>query len=152
MSKAPTPSTFRLVVNRRFPASAERVFDAFLDPAKAAKFMFATPTGTMIRAEIDPRIGGTFLFVDRRGDVDADHAGEYVEIVRPRRLVFTFRAPASSTESSLVEIDIIPTGADACDLTLTHTMDPKWKEMSDKVANGWTMILDGAARTVAAAP
>jgi uncharacterized protein YndB with AHSA1/START domain len=145
------PSTFKLVVTRRFDASAERVFDAFLDPSKAGKFMFATPTGTMIRAEVDPRVCGTFLFVDRRGEVDADHAGEYLEIVRPRRLVFTFRAPASSTESSVVEIDIVPTAANTSELTLTHTMNTKWKEMSDKVTNGWTMILEGAAKALAGA-
>src|SRR5262249_39504198 len=62
-------------VTHRFTASPERVFDAWLDPAKAAKFLFATPTGRMVRAEIDPRVGGTFAFVDRRDGEDVEHTG-----------------------------------------------------------------------------
>ena len=32
-------------VSHRYEASPERVYDAWLDPAKAGKFLFATPTG-----------------------------------------------------------------------------------------------------------
>jgi uncharacterized protein YndB with AHSA1/START domain len=53
-------------VSRRYPQSTERVFDAWLDPAIAGKFLFATPAGQIVRAETDPRVGGAFCFVDRR--------------------------------------------------------------------------------------
>ena len=54
--------TEAIQVTRRFDASAERVFDAWLDTKRASKFLFATPTGVMVRAEIDARVGGRLLF------------------------------------------------------------------------------------------
>ena len=40
-------------VSHRFDAAAERVYDAFLDPAKASQFLFATATGEIVRCDID---------------------------------------------------------------------------------------------------
>ena len=80
--------TAQVRVNRRISASPERVFDAWLDPKKAGKFLFATATGQMVRAGIDPRVGGKFVFIDRRDGEDVEHTGEYLDLDRPRRLVF----------------------------------------------------------------
>ena len=54
---AENPGT--IVITRRFDFSIERVFDAWLDPAKASKFLFATPTGQLVRVDIDARVGGS---------------------------------------------------------------------------------------------
>jgi uncharacterized protein YndB with AHSA1/START domain len=125
-------------VSHRFTASAERVFDAWLDPANAGKWLFATPTGQMVRVEIDARVGGSFLFVDRREGVDVEHVGEYLELDRPRRLVFTFAVPLYSKEITRVSVDIVPLGA-GCELTLTHEgVLPEW---ASRTQEGWTGIL-----------
>ena len=134
-------------VTRRFDASPERVFDAWLDAEKARRFLFATSTGQMVRAEIEPHVGGTFNFTDRRDGVDVVHVGEYLEIDRPRRLVFTFHVGTGSQELSRVSIDIAPAGS-GCELTLTHEMDPKWAEFKDRTQAGWTMILGNLAGAV----
>ena len=134
-----------LRVSRVLPHLAEQVFDAWLDPDKAGKFLFATPTGTMVKAEIDPRVGGGFTITDRRDGVDVVHLGTYVEISRPWRLVFDFNVDGS--ESSRVTIEIITLDS-GCELTLTHQLSSKWKEYTDRMTNGWTMILKGLARSV----
>ena len=129
-------------VRRRFDASAERVFDAWLDTKRAARFLFATPTGVMVRSEIDARVGGRFCFVDRRDGVDVEHVGTYLEIDRPRRLVFEFGVPQYSAEFTRVSIDIVAIGA-GCELTLTH--QGVLPEFVDRTRQGWTGILDGLA-------
>jgi uncharacterized protein YndB with AHSA1/START domain len=135
-------------VSRRYDFPAERVFDAWLDVEKARQFLFATSTGQMVRAEIDPRVGGAFNFTDRRDGTDAEHIGQYLEIDRPRRLVFTFHTERDSTDLSRVTIEIVPRGS-GCELTLTHEIDPKWAEYKDRTETGWTTILGGLAKVLA---
>ena len=130
----------RVTVTRVLPFSAERVFDAFLNPAIARKFLFATDSGQMVRADIDARVGGTFNFTDRRDGEDVEHTGEYLEIDRPRRLVFTFGVPKYSPDFDRVEVDITPNGA-GCSLTLTEFMAPENAEWAERSKGGWAMIL-----------
>jgi uncharacterized protein YndB with AHSA1/START domain len=134
----PTPLTVQ--VSHRFAASAERVFDAWLNPALAGRFLFATPTGTMVKVEIDARVGGRYTIVERRDDVDVEHTGEYLEIDRPRRLVFTFSVPAYSSTVDGVIIGIVPL-EHGCELTLAHEMSAGMPEMSGKAAEGWMGVL-----------
>jgi uncharacterized protein YndB with AHSA1/START domain len=139
--------TLKISVTREFAASAERVFDAFLDPAKAGKFMFATATGKMVRVDIDARVGGAFAFVDRRDGEDVEHIGEYLEIKRPQRLVFTVMVPKYSPESGTVTIEITPRGT-GCELRLTETMSQTWAEQLKQIESGWAGILDHAATII----
>jgi uncharacterized protein YndB with AHSA1/START domain len=132
-------------VQRRFDKSAERVFDAFLDPAKAGRFMFSTPKGKMVKVEIDARVGGHFNFVDRRAGEDVEHRGEYLELERPRRLVFTLRVPKYAAEIDRVAIDIVPEAGGGCVLTLTHEMDAKFTDIKRQAEAGWADIVDGVA-------
>jgi uncharacterized protein YndB with AHSA1/START domain len=132
-------------VTRRFAASPERVFDAWLDPAKAGCFLFTTPTGQMVRAEIDPRVGGAFCFTDRRDGEDIEHVGEYLELDRPRRIVFTFVVLKYTKEVTRVTIDIAPV-AGGCELTLAH--EGVLEEYAERTQGGWTKILGGLAATI----
>ncbi|THD55766.1 SRPBCC domain-containing protein [Phenylobacterium sp.] len=127
-------------VTHSFAATPEQVFDAWLDPAIARRFLFATRDGEMIRAEVDARVGGRFTFVDRRPEMgDVLHTGEYLEIDRPRRVAFTFAVPQFNPDFTRVTVEIVPAGA-GCDLTLTQSDVPaEWAERSQE---GWAMILD----------
>lgn len=134
-------TTEPLVVSHRYDASPERVFDAFLNVEVARLFMFATAGGEMIEAEVDPRVGGRFAFTDKRPDMgEVRHVGEYLEIDRPRRLVFTFGVPQFDPTMTTVTIDIRPAGA-GCELTLTHEgVGAEWRSGT---AEGWAKILAG---------
>jgi uncharacterized protein YndB with AHSA1/START domain len=134
-------------VKRRFTASPERVFDAWLDPKTAGRWLFATPTGRMVKSEIDAKVGGAFLFTDRREGTDVDHVGRYLEIDRPRRLAFEFGVPAFSAETTRVVVEIVPIGT-GCELTLTH--HGVLPDFADRTVGGWTMILEGLSQTIGA--
>lgn len=130
--------TIDVRVAHRYDAPAERVFDAWLDPKKAKQFLFATPTGTMVKAEADARPGGTFTFVDRRDGTDVVHEGEYLTIDRPRRLVFEFGVDGSPR--TRVAVDVVPRDSGS-ELTLVHQMPAEYAEYVEKTRSGWAMIL-----------
>jgi len=123
------------------------VFDAWLDPDTARKFLFTAPGGVIVRIEIEPRVGGRFLIVDRRADQDIEHVGAYLDIDRPQRLMFSFAVPAFSEQSTNVTVDIAQDEAGSA-LTLTHEgVLPEWVEQTRA---GWTMILEGLAKALQA--
>ena len=135
-----------LTVTRDFAAPAERVFDAWLDPDQARRFLFATPDGEMVRCEIDARVGGHALIVERRPSGDAHHRLQFEVIERPHRLVFLFAAdPAAEGEWTRVSIEIAETPG-GCTLSLTHEMDPQWAAYEEQTRRGWGMILESLAR------
>lgn len=136
-----------LTVTHRYGLPPERVFDAWLDPKTARRFLFTTPTGTMVRAEVDAQVGGRFVFVDRRPDMgEVLHEGEYLEIDRPRRLVFTFAVPQFDPAVTRVTLDLVPVDG-GCELTLTHEgVPPEWRAQTRE---GWTMILAQLAGALA---
>jgi uncharacterized protein YndB with AHSA1/START domain len=129
-------------VTRRFAVSAERVFDAWLDPALAVRWLFRSADGEPVTAEIDPRVGGGFRVVAHRPDGDITHVGEYRVIERPHRLVFTFAVPQFSPEFDLVTVEIARQGS-GCELTLTNEMSPAiLAEWGESTREGWASMLD----------
>lgn len=134
-------------VAHRFDAPAERVYEAFLDPGRAGKFLFATATGQIVRCEIDARVGGTFTIVDRRAGEDVVHTGTYLALERPRLIVFTLTVEKFSSESSTVTIELAPL-RQGCELTLTHEMKAKAGPHHDRAEEGWRAILDVAAELI----
>jgi uncharacterized protein YndB with AHSA1/START domain len=103
----------------------------------------------MIRAEVDPRVGGHFVFTDRRDGEDVVHTGEYLEIDRPRRLVFTFAVSGVDGPPDLVSITIVSL-PDGCELTLQHEMGAEYAEYLGRTEKGWTTILESLKTTLAA--
>ena len=127
-----------ITVRHAFTSSPGRVFDAWLDPALASRWLFATPDGHNVRCDIDARPGGTFVITDRRAGDDVEHRGNYVEIDRPRRLVFTFSVPKYSSVVTRVTVDVVPEGG-GCELTLVHEgVLPEWASSTEQ---GWRDLL-----------
>ncbi len=141
-------SSTQVTVTRDYRFPAEVVFDAWLEPAMVARW-FTPELGTMVRTDIDAQEGGMFRFDQQRGAEVAYHWGQYREIDRPHRLVFTWCAgdetdarAASDDGSSLVSIDFSTT-SNGCRVELTHEVDDAWAEYSEQIRWGWTTILNG---------
>ena len=134
-------------VEKRFRHRPERVFDAFLDPVRVGEWLFHTPEGVMERTEYDPRPGGSFAIFERRGADLARHFGRFVEIERLNRVVFDFRVDEAPDEPTRVTVTLEAEG-DGCRVVLTHDLAPAWAAYAERTVAGWTMILDGLAKTV----
>lgn len=134
-------------VTHRFSATAERVYDAFLDPEKVRQFLFATPTGQNVRCELEPRVGGAFTIVDRRDGEDVEHLGTYLELERPKRIVFSFSAPKYGPDVSTVTIEISPL-RQGCQLTLSQALAAEHEHLRPRVTSGWESIMELAAACV----
>jgi uncharacterized protein YndB with AHSA1/START domain len=130
----------------RFDAAPERVFDAWLDPAKVRVWMAAALremglAGDVREVSIDPRLGGSFRFCDMRSGAEARHWGTYLELDRPRRLVFTWIVDESEeAEPSKVVLTIDPDGA-GCIARIVHEFDAAWAEYLARTEQGWTRML-----------
>jgi uncharacterized protein YndB with AHSA1/START domain len=135
-------TTATLRMTRRLDASPERVFDAWLDPAVAGRWLFTTPGSESHSTDLDARVGGAWTIVDRRDGVDYRALGEYLEIDRPRRLIFTFGMPQFSDGFNRVTVEIAPDGEGAL-LTLTQEALPP--EAISALEEGWGAMFDQLA-------
>jgi len=146
-SRAEKKAHRNLRVTRRYGASPARVFDAWLDPAVARQWLFATALRPLAQVEIDAKVGGSFCFMDRQEAADITrYTGEYLEIAPPRRLVFTL-SMAKDVETR-VTVEIAPL-AKGCRLTVLHENVPR--DHADHMNGRWTGILFGLGATLESA-
>jgi uncharacterized protein YndB with AHSA1/START domain len=138
------PVTIRVAC--RLAASPERVFDAWLDSRIAALWLFATATQPLTQTAIDARVAGAFRLVDGGNDGTTEYSGEYEEIVRPRRLVFSLQAGGHLPVATRVLVDIRPRARSSY-LTVIH------ENLPPPEAHGmecrWTGMLYGLGVTLA---
>jgi uncharacterized protein YndB with AHSA1/START domain len=126
-------------IQRTINATPERVFDAWLDAEALSRFMRPGPTMTC-DAVTDPRVGGKFLITMMGEGSVHPHTGEYLEIDRPKRLVFTWFSKSTAMASSTVTVELSPAAGGRTDLTLTHVGLPE--KQVEGHTGGWTGILD----------
>jgi two-component system, cell cycle response regulator DivK len=143
----PEPEAEEVRVSRRFEASTERVFDAWLDRETVGRWLFATPEGEMRRVEIEPWPGGRWEIVERRDGEDILHTGAYEAVERPERLVFTLALPKYSEAEERVTIVLSP-AEDGCELALTQTRRPDAPASAERIARGWSHVLAALAATL----
>ena len=132
-------------VARRYDAPTAQVFAAWLDPALARLWLFATATRPMRDGEIDARVGGRYRFVEDRGGTIVEHRGEYAAIVPARKLVFTLVSPDVPEATTRVRADFAPVAA-GCVVTVSHTGLPARR--ARQLRARWTGILYGLGATL----
>jgi uncharacterized protein YndB with AHSA1/START domain len=133
-----------LTLKRRLNAAPERVYAAWTDPTKLAKW-FGPPQVETLRANADARVGGRYRIIMRGSDGEEhDVSGVYREVVPNEKLVFTWTWRSTPERESLVTVLIKPEGAGSL-LTLIH--EQLFDEAArDRHAHGWTGCLDKLER------
>lgn len=109
-----------LRMTRRFEASPERVFDAWLNSELANRWLFASQGDESFSAQRDLRVGGQWTITARRAGVDYTAVGEYLAIERPHRLVFSFGMPQFSPNIDTISVEFAPDG-EGCLMTFTQS-------------------------------
>ena len=139
-SRSPVAEKPSLTLKRRLNAAPEKVYAAWTEPAKIAKW-FGPDQGPVTRAETDVRVGGRFHVVFHTEDGEEhDVSGIYREVVPNEKLVFTWAWRSTPERESLVTVLIRPDG-DGTSLTLTH--ERFFDEAArDRHEYGWTGSLD----------
>jgi uncharacterized protein YndB with AHSA1/START domain len=100
---------FVVTVRREIAAPADVLFDAWLDADSLGAWL--RPSGIReTRAETDPREGGGFRVVMVTDEDEILHRGTYLEIDRPRRLVFTWSSPSTRHRDSVVTVTFTTSG------------------------------------------
>ena len=138
------------IVLRRFDLSAERVFNAWFDPLWLGRWMCGPEVGDehIVSLTLDARVGGKFSFVVNRQGTEVNHVGEYLELDRPRLLVFTWAIRDRLPETSRVIVEITPRDS-GCEVKLTHVMGDGWSAQVDQAADAWSKVLDALEEAIA---
>jgi uncharacterized protein YndB with AHSA1/START domain len=126
-------------VSKTILAPITKVFDAWLDSGTLARFMMPMPGMENSEVEIEAHEGGAFTIIMQVGDNQIPHTGTYLEIDRPRKLVFTWESPAS-TDGSVVTLDFTELGDGKTNIKLTHVKFIDEQRRSDH-EGGWSNIL-----------
>jgi uncharacterized protein YndB with AHSA1/START domain len=130
-------------VARSYRADARRVYDAWLDPAVAGRWLFATATRPMTDVSIDARVDGAFRLARRDGGGVA-YSGKYLALVPARRIAFSL-SPCEGMGSTLVTVEIVPQRT-GCRLALSHERVPAARVRELKAR--WIGILYGLGATL----
>lgn len=123
-----------VVVRRTISASAEDLFDAWLDPEALATWMRPGTIQSTV-AKVEPRVGGSYEIVMQGDSGPIVHRGKYQQIDRPKRLVFTWASPGTELRDTLVTVDFVAAGA-RTEVIVTHEQLPESARPSH--TKGWT--------------
>jgi uncharacterized protein YndB with AHSA1/START domain len=136
-----------LKIVRRFDARPEQVFDAWLAPEVSCRWLF-TSSGGRVAHEIHAQVGGAWLMTNRQNGQNYTACGQYLEIARPHRLVFTFAMPHLSPNSDRISVELSPDGQ-GCIQTFTQEGAGIAQQLKDKPAleassleQGWAKMFD----------
>ena len=127
-------------LNKTIHAPIETVFDAWLDPKLLARFISPAPGMPEPKVENNPQEGGKFVIIMEVGDDKIPHSGEYLEVNRPERLVFTWASPCSIDDST-VTLEFSAIDQSTTEIKLTHIRFIDEETRSDH-EGGWSNILD----------
>jgi uncharacterized protein YndB with AHSA1/START domain len=127
-----------LEIERELSAKPEAVFNALTQPEKMSQWFYGMDEG-YAKAEADLRVGGKYTVSMYRPNHELAAAphGEYLEIDRPSKLVFTWTSEGF-VENTIVTI-ILKETESGTHLLLRHELPEEAKEAHTE---GWTACGD----------
>jgi uncharacterized protein YndB with AHSA1/START domain len=143
-------ATLRL--ERTFAATPEEVFDAWTNPEVLERWWAARPAWTSPGCDVDLRVGGRYVLRMRDDESGQVYTvgGEYREVNRPRRLVYTWCWEGTDGldpgHVSLVTVEFRADGAGTT-VVLEHSKLAS-EESRARHSAGWTGSLDNLARRI----
>ena len=146
---ASTAAQTSLIMKRSFPAPRDKVFDAWTDPEMMKQWLapvgYSTP-----EAEADLRVGGRYRVVMKHDEKGATHTavGEYREIKRPERLVFTWSWEEGDRHEMLITIELRDQGG-STEMVFKHERFAS-EESRTNHEQGWTSSFEKLAQCVSA--
>ena len=153
MDESRPAAAVRLRLERTFEAPRDRVFDAWVDPELLRRWWAASPNWRSPVAEVDARRGGRYRLSMEDSDTGDVHtvAGQYLEVDRPRRLVYTWTwegepAEMAGSEDTRVTVEFHAEG-DRTRVVLTHTGFAS-AHVRDLHVGGWGACLDNLDQRV----
>jgi uncharacterized protein YndB with AHSA1/START domain len=132
-----------LIVRKTIQASAERLFEAWTQPAQLKKW-WGPQSVVCIDAEVDLRVGGRYRIANQFPDGKVVWiAGEFETIEQPHKLVYTWRFEPEAGASERVTV-VFELRGDATEVIVTHERIPN-AAIRDMHEKGWQGCLDGLA-------
>jgi uncharacterized protein YndB with AHSA1/START domain len=134
-----------LTLMRRIRARPSIVFDAVATPEGISNW-WGPDAGPVLIAEADVRVGGRYRVRFRKLD-GSEHecSGEYLEVVRPERVVMSWRWAGGEEDPGESRLEIrLRAIAEGTELTLIHSRLHD-EETSRSHEEGWTGALDKLA-------
>jgi len=135
-----------LRLERTIDASAEEAFDAWTNPEVLRRWWAADPSWVTPVVEVDLRVGGNYRLSMEDPATGTTHtvAGEYREVQRPKRLVYSWcweRSDGQPDEhTSTVTVEFLGEG-ERTTIVLEHT-NLASPESRDRHREGWIACLE----------
>jgi len=131
-----------ITVVRTIPASAEQVFDVWIDPKSPGGPWFGSD-----RVILNPVVDGLFYLAVKHEGRTWPHYGRFLQIERPSVVEYTWMSEATKGAESIVTVTMEPRGKET-EVTLRHSGVPD-DEMGLQHKDGWTWVLSALAESLA---
>ncbi len=144
MSEHATTQQKQFTITRVFDAPRETIWRAWTDPAEAA--LWWHPPGVITPREsvrVDARVGGSYEYTMIAPD-DSEYptCGEYLEVVEPERLVFTWGSPDDTREElPVITVDLAELDGHKTEMTF-HLRGFEGQAGDGNVYDGWSGAFD----------
>ncbi|MGB2672815.1 MAG: SRPBCC domain-containing protein [Candidatus Acidiferrum sp.] len=131
-----------ITVTRAIPASAEEVFDVWINPKSPGGPWFGAD-----RVILNPVVDGLFYLAVKHEGRTWPHYGRFLKIDRPRVVEYTWMSEGTKGAESIVTVTMEAKGEDT-EVTLRHSGVPD-DDMGRKHKDGWAWVLSALAESFA---